>query len=91
MAAFAGSDYEGANLEYYYEIVNNWSESKQAKKKDWIATVKNWMLRDFKEGKLVTQHATHYGNSQFRETAGQNSYTELGNAVDRYFERKFGK
>ncbi|MDO1449820.1 hypothetical protein Q0590_26310 [Rhodocytophaga aerolata] len=94
--AFAGSDYEGANLEYYYEIVKNWSESKQARKKDWIATVKNWMLRDFKEGKLVTySQPTHepasYGKSTSRHASAQNSYSVLGAAVDAYFERKYGK
>jgi hypothetical protein len=56
----AGSAYAGANLEYYHELVKNWSESKQARKKDWLATVKNWMLRDFKEGKLVTYEPTSY-------------------------------
>jgi hypothetical protein len=89
--ALEGSEYGRANLEYYYEIVKNWSDSKQARKKDWIATVKNWMLRDFKEGKLVTHDASAYVNSQSKETAGQNSFTGLGNAVDLYFERKFGK
>lgn len=96
LQAFAGSDYEGANLEYYYEIVKNWSESKQARKKDWIATVKNWMLRDFKEGKLVTySQPTHepasYGKSTTRNASAQNSYSVLGAAVDAYFERKYGK
>jgi hypothetical protein len=94
--AFAGSDYEGANLEYYYEIVKNWSESKQARKKDWIATVKNWMLRDFKEGKLVTysppiHEPASYGKSTARNASAQSSYSVLGAAVDAYFERKYGK
>jgi hypothetical protein len=91
MQAFAGSEYAGANLDYYHEIVKNWSESKQAKKKDWIATVKNWMLRDFKEGKLVTHESSTYAQPTATDTAGKNGYTVLGDAVDAYFERKYGK
>ena len=49
----AGSDFEAANLDYYHEIIKNWSLSKGAKKVDWLATAKNWMLRDFADGKLV--------------------------------------
>jgi hypothetical protein len=49
----AGSDFEAANLDYYHEIIKNWSLSKGAKKVDWMATAKNWMLRDYADGKLV--------------------------------------
>jgi hypothetical protein len=91
IAAFSGSEYATANLDYYYEIIKNWSESKQAKKKDWIATAKNWMLKDFKEGKLVTYEPLGYAKPTNTNAAGQTSYTGLGNAVDDYFERKFGK
>ena len=50
---FKGDDYAGVDIRYYYEAVKNWSASNGAKKKDWIATAKNWMHRDHKEGKLV--------------------------------------
>jgi hypothetical protein len=89
--ALAGSAYAGANLEYYHELVKNWSESKQARKKDWLATVKNWMLRDFKEGKLVTYEPTSYTQPTTVKSAGKNGYSVLGNAIDEYFERKYGK
>lgn len=91
IAAFSGSEYKAANLDYYYEIIKNWSESKHAKKKDWIATAKNWMLKDFKEGKLVTHQQPTYAKPRSTDTAGQSGFTVLGNAVDHYFERKFGK
>lgn len=52
-AEFAGDDFAGVDIRYYYEVLSNWSASKRAKKNDWIATAKNWMMRDFKEGKLV--------------------------------------
>lgn len=44
--------YAGADFDYYYECIKNWSASNGAKKYDWIATARNWMLRDFNEGKL---------------------------------------
>ncbi len=45
--AFIGTEYETANLDYYYEVIGNWSQSKAARKKDWIATAKTWMLNDY--------------------------------------------
>ena len=86
--AFANTDYAGANLDYYHEVIGNWSTSKGAKKKDWLATAKNWILRDFKEGKLATKSTPEHGKSNAQTV---NPYTELGNAVDEWFERKFNK
>lgn len=51
--AIAGTQYECANVEYYFESLLNWSDSKGEKKANWLATAKNWMLRDMKEGKFV--------------------------------------
>tara|TARA_R110002020_G_scaffold244153_2_gene457689 strand:+ start:673 stop:1383 length:711 start_codon:yes stop_codon:yes gene_type:complete len=51
---FIGSKYENADLEYYHEAVKNWADSSGAKKRDWAATARNFMLRDFKDGKLKT-------------------------------------
>ena len=51
----ADEKYAGADLRYYYEVIKNWSDSDQHKKKDWVATAKNWMMRDFQEGKLVRE------------------------------------
>lgn len=50
---FIGTIYENANFNYYHEIINNWSSSGGNKKIDWIATAKNWMAKDIKEGKFV--------------------------------------
>ncbi len=69
--AFTGTEYETANLDYYHEVISNWSRSKAARKKDWIAMAKNWMLNDFREGKLLTtESATGYGKtgSDYRKT-----------------------
>ena len=48
--------YCSANAEYYYNAMENWSESKNEKKVDWLATCKNWILRDFKDGKLIDKN-----------------------------------
>lgn len=45
--------YDSADLDYYYEAVRNWSDSKHARKKDWIATAANFILGDKRDGKLV--------------------------------------
>ena len=53
IAAFIGTQYEQANFTYYHEVIKNWSDSNGEKKLNWIATAKNWMARDLKEGKFV--------------------------------------
>lgn len=57
-SAFTGTDYEVADLRLYFELVKNWSESKGAKKLDWIATARNFMLGDLKENKLKYKDGT---------------------------------
>lgn len=52
-ALSADPNYAGADLHYYYEVIKNWSNGEGKMKKDWVATAKNWMMRDYKEGKLV--------------------------------------
>ena len=52
--AFTGTDYEHADLNYYHEVIYNWSLSKGEKRTDWIATAKGWMLRDSKKNELKT-------------------------------------
>ena len=54
--SFIGTQYEVANFNYYFEIIKNWSDSKGEKKKDWIATAKNWMARDLTEGKFIDKN-----------------------------------
>jgi hypothetical protein len=73
-AAFIGSQYEEANFEYYYEVIKNWSDSKGEKKLDWIATAKNWMARDLKDGKFV--HINYKPNATGISNNSKLSYTE---------------
>ena len=49
---FKGTDYEVADLDYYYEAIKNWSASGGNKKIDWIATARNFMLGDMQKGKF---------------------------------------
>lgn len=52
-ALSADPNYAGADFHYYFEVIKNWSDSEGKMKKDWVATAKNWMMRDYKDGKLV--------------------------------------
>lgn len=56
MMAFFGTEWEALNtdLEYYYNSALNWSDSNAEKKVDWVATVRNWMQKDRRDGKLKT-------------------------------------
>ncbi|MGI9137589.1 MAG: Lin1244/Lin1753 domain-containing protein [Sediminibacterium sp.] len=54
--SFIGTQYEIANFNYYFEVIKNWSDSKGEKKKDWIATAKNWMARDITSGKFIDKN-----------------------------------
>ena len=70
--------YRGADLRYYFECVKNWSSSKGVKRKDWIATTKNWMLKDFQDGRLrKSQEGMKVSEAQ-----------EWADAIRRYQERE---
>ena len=77
-AAFDGSKYESANMEYYHESILNWSDSKGEKKLDWIAAAKGWMIRDIKENKFIDKNFKH-GNKAFTKPNGQ-----LGTSAARF-------
>lgn len=67
---FIGTDYEKADLKFYYESVKNWSASKGAKKLDWIATTRNFILRDKQDNKL-----NHGTTQQTTTRLGENDHT----------------
>lgn len=48
----AGPPYNQADPKSYYDKAHNWSESKENKKVDWMATVKNWIRKDFEDKKM---------------------------------------
>jgi len=67
-AAFAKDPkYAGADIEFYYERIKNWSAANgKKKKKDWISFTRNWMLSDYQEGKLKKASAP-FGSSLSQE------------------------
>lgn len=73
-----------ANAEYYYNAMENWSESKGEKKVDWLATCKNWILRDFKEGKLIDKN---YKVQQHGINGAKTQYTNGATPFDNWSER----
>lgn len=73
-AAFIGTQYEEANFAYYHEVIKNWSDSKGEKKLNWIATAKNWMARDLKEGKFV--HLNYKPNATGTNSNHKPSFSE---------------
>lgn len=54
-AAISETKYSEADSDYYHDLILNWSDSKDAKKSDWLATAKNWMAKDITEGKFITK------------------------------------
>lgn len=51
-------------LLYYYDTVLTWSNEGN-KKIDWVATVRNWALRDEKEGKLKFSDSQNKGTGKY--------------------------
>lgn len=68
---FLDTKYSIYNLEFYYEKVLNWSNSSDAKKVDWIATARNFMLGDAEKGKAIlqNQNLTQNGNRNSKNTS----------------------
>lgn len=59
---FKGDDYRGIDIAYYYGKIADWSSSKGAKKKDWIATARNFMRGD-KEKNILKKDNTIIGGA----------------------------
>ena len=49
---FTGEEYQNIDIAYYYESVKDWSSAGGKKKRDWIATARNFMRGDRDKGKL---------------------------------------
>jgi hypothetical protein len=61
---FENTDYAVADLRMYYESVKNWSESEGAKKLNWIATARNFIIGDLKQNKLIYKNGTTQSQKQ---------------------------
>ena len=51
-AEFAGPEFAGIDIAYYFHAVADWSAQKGKKMKDWIATARNFIRGDIERGKL---------------------------------------
>lgn len=47
----SSGEFEGVDLEYYYEVIKDWSLQGNNKKVDWFAASRNWIRRAIKEHK----------------------------------------
>ena len=52
-AEFDAPEFDGIDLVYYFHAVADWSSRNGKKQKDWIATARNFMRNDKRDGKLV--------------------------------------
>lgn len=86
IAAFAGTDYELANLRYYHELVANWRQhGEPPRRRDWLATSKKFMLNDMQDGKLKLASSATYP----RGSTGPLAQAEFGAAVDEYANGRY--
>ncbi|UOR06263.1 helix-turn-helix domain-containing protein [Hymenobacter aerilatus] len=58
-AAFVGTDYALANLRYYHEKISAWRQKGEVpRRKDWLATAKQFFLHDISSNSLVLDPST---------------------------------
>ncbi|MBC8084411.1 MAG: hypothetical protein H7Z21_14515 [Hymenobacter sp.] len=65
-AAFAGTDYELADLTFYHELVASWRDKKTGeapRRKDWVATAKRFMLNDARDNRLKLAPGVHHATA----------------------------
>lgn len=77
---FENTDYRHCDLRIYFEKAKNWSASKGAKRIDWIATVRNFMISDKEEGKLALRNGTKQTSQKEQST---------GNAVSEFTKDRY--
>lgn len=51
-AEFKAPEYAQIDIYYYWQVIMDWSRSNANKKRDWIATARNWIRNDAAAGKL---------------------------------------
>ena len=78
---FIGTEYESADLRFYYEAVKNWSASGGNTKVDWIATARNFIIKDIHDKKLKLQHGAT------TKTPQQEQFERISKQFER--ERKY--
>lgn len=58
---FSAPEYAQVDLYYYWQVIADWSRSGGNKKRDWIATARNWIRSDAKDEKLKRIKAQQTG------------------------------
>ncbi|WP_164851358.1 DUF4373 domain-containing protein [Larkinella soli] len=96
--ALAGTEYEIYDLRFYHRTVKNWADSKNAMRADWMATARNFMLSDAREGKAkLRSDLSPYGSQQQsqpyhgRRYDDRNGDAQFGAAIDALADAKYGK
>jgi len=85
---FANTDYEQADLRYYFESVKNWSASKGEKRLDWVATARNFMLKDVQQNKLILKNGNKQTTSSGKSKA-QEQFERINDQLRREQQDKF--
>lgn len=75
-AEFKGTDYENCDLKYYHGRVANWSKGSGKKRKDWIATARNFMLGDAGENKLKLKNGNHIKPGSTKTISAETDYSK---------------
>lgn len=73
---FVKEDYKDIDIAYYFECVKDWSAAGGKKKRDWIATARNFMRADREKGKLKTIRKDY--DSMFGLPQGAIDYLKMG-------------
>lgn len=70
--------YASAHMDYYHEVILNWSDEGN-RKKNWLSTVKNWMLRDLQKGQFVDKNfnPNKFKNGSKNQQAEQHGLDQL--------------
>lgn len=78
---FLNSKYEVFDIEYYYEAVKNWSDSKGKKMIDWVACARGFMIKDMGENKAKIKKGYVKSNPEAQR---------IGSELNDLIEAKYG-
>lgn len=75
-AHFNNPEYQNIDIYYYWQTIADWSAANGSKKRDWIATARNWIRSDAEKGKL---HKINNGGTALSPDALY--YLQMGNKL----------
>ena len=88
--AFAGTPYANAHFGYYQECIGNWARSKNEKRADWIATARNWMLRDIENGKFKDKNFKPNTNGNSKTYQAGTKHVTSDDIDQAFIKRSYG-